>query len=62
MIPIGVWLNCLPVLPASPIRHGSRLFIPKLFRRKGFLGHYATRLNSVEINYTFRQLAFGQNA
>jgi len=31
-------------------------FYPKEVPSKGFLGHYATRLNSVEINYTFRQL------
>jgi uncharacterized protein YecE (DUF72 family) len=32
-------------------------FYPKAVPAKGFLGHYASRLNSVEINYTFRQLA-----
>jgi uncharacterized protein YecE (DUF72 family) len=32
-------------------------FYPKDVSAKGFLAHYATRLNSVEINYTFRQLA-----
>jgi uncharacterized protein YecE (DUF72 family) len=31
-------------------------FYPKNVPAKGFLQHYATRLNSVEINYTFRQL------
>jgi uncharacterized protein YecE (DUF72 family) len=31
-------------------------FYPKEVAAKGFLGHYASRLNSVEINYTFRQL------
>lgn len=31
-------------------------FYPKEVPSKGFLAHYATRLNSVEINYTFRQL------
>src|SRR5207253_611258 len=31
-------------------------FYPKEVPAKKFLGHYATRLNSVEINYTFRQL------
>ncbi len=31
-------------------------FYPKTVAAKGFLAHYATRLNSVEINYTFRQL------
>ncbi len=31
-------------------------FYPQKLPAKGFLGHYATRLNSVEINYTFRQL------
>ena len=32
------------------------VFYPKTVAAKGFLAHYATRLNSVEINYTFRQL------
>jgi uncharacterized protein YecE (DUF72 family) len=31
-------------------------FYPQKLAAKGFLKHYATRLNSVEINYTFRQL------
>ncbi len=31
-------------------------FYPKSVPAKDFLGHYAGRLNSVEINYTFRQL------
>ncbi|MBZ5600694.1 MAG: DUF72 domain-containing protein [Acidobacteriia bacterium] len=31
-------------------------FYPKNVPAKNFLKHYATRLNSVEINYTFRQL------
>jgi uncharacterized protein YecE (DUF72 family) len=31
-------------------------FYPKELPATGFLRHYATRLNSVEINYTFRQL------
>jgi len=31
-------------------------FYPGKLPAKGFLEHYATRLNSVEINYTFRQL------
>jgi uncharacterized protein YecE (DUF72 family) len=31
-------------------------FYPATVAQKGFLQHYATRLNSVEINYTFRQL------
>lgn len=31
-------------------------FYPKNVPAKDFLKHYATRLNSVEINYTFRQL------
>jgi uncharacterized protein YecE (DUF72 family) len=31
-------------------------FYPAKLPAKQFLGHYATRLNSVEINYTFRQL------
>ena len=35
-------------------------FYPKAVPAKGFLGHYATRLNSVEINYTFRQLPSGK--
>jgi uncharacterized protein YecE (DUF72 family) len=31
-------------------------FYPAKLAQKGFLQHYATRLNAVEINYTFRQL------
>jgi uncharacterized protein YecE (DUF72 family) len=31
-------------------------FYPEKLAQKGFLQHYATRLNAVEINYTFRQL------
>src|SRR5262249_23374389 len=31
-------------------------FYPQKLPAKDFLKHYATRLNSVEINYTFRQL------
>ena len=31
-------------------------FYPPKLAAKGFLKHYATRLNAVEINYTFRQL------
>jgi len=31
-------------------------FYPKNVPQKDFLKHYATRLNAVEINYTFRQL------
>ena len=31
-------------------------FYPAKLPAKGFLRHYATRLNAVEINYTFRQL------
>ena len=31
-------------------------FYPKKVAAKDFLGYYATRLNAVEINYTFRQL------
>ncbi|MBK9167181.1 MAG: DUF72 domain-containing protein [Bryobacterales bacterium] len=32
-------------------------FYPAKLPAKSFLGHYATRLNAVEINYTFRRLA-----
>jgi uncharacterized protein YecE (DUF72 family) len=32
-------------------------FYPKELPSKKFLEHYATRLNSVEVNYTFRRLA-----
>src|SRR3569623_1184686 len=35
-------------------------FYPKDVPAKGFLQYYATRLNSVEINYTFRQLPSGK--
>ncbi len=31
-------------------------FYPQDVPQKGFLNHYATRLNAVEINYTFRRL------
>src|SRR5450631_868926 len=31
-------------------------FYPQKLAQKDFLKHYATRLNAVEINYTFRQL------
>ncbi len=31
-------------------------FYPQKLAAKGFLGHYATRLNAVEVNYTFRRL------
>src|SRR5215471_18832353 len=31
-------------------------FYPEKLPQKDFLKHYATRLNAVEINYTFRQL------
>jgi uncharacterized protein YecE (DUF72 family) len=31
-------------------------FYPQKLAAKNFLNHYATRLNAVEINYTFRQL------
>ena len=31
-------------------------FYPQKLASKNFLGHYATRLNAVEVNYTFRQL------
>src|SRR5262249_40621591 len=34
-------------------------FYPKNVPQKAFLSHYATRLNAVEINYTFRQLPSG---
>jgi uncharacterized protein YecE (DUF72 family) len=31
-------------------------FYPAKLPQKNFLGHYATRLNTVEVNFTFRQL------
>jgi uncharacterized protein YecE (DUF72 family) len=31
-------------------------FYPQKLAQKKFLGHYATQLNAVEVNYTFRQL------
>ena len=31
-------------------------FYPEKLAQKKFLAHYATRLNAVEINYTFRHL------
>jgi uncharacterized protein YecE (DUF72 family) len=58
-------------LPRTPSNHGDSIFVgtsgwayatwkpdfypPKLSQKK-FLEHYATRLNSVEVNYTFRSL------
>lgn len=35
-------------------------FYPEKLPSKRFLEHYATRLNSVEVNYTFRQLPSGK--
>ena len=34
-------------------------FYPAKLAAKNFLAHYATRLNAVEVNYTFRQLPSG---
>ena len=34
-------------------------FYPAKLASKKFLGHYATRLNAVESNYTFRRLPSG---
>src|ERR1700683_5468621 len=34
-------------------------FYPQKLASKDFLKHYATRLNAVEVNYTFRQLPKG---
>ena len=31
-------------------------FYPAKLAQKKFLGHYATKLNTVEVNFTFRQL------
>ena len=31
-------------------------FYPQKLAQKKFLGHYATQLNAVEVNFTFRQL------
>ena len=31
-------------------------FYPQKLAQKNFLQHYATRLNTVEVNFTFRQL------
>ena len=46
----------MPAPRASPTRPGNRTSIPPKLPQKDFLKHYATRLNAVEINYTFRQL------
>ena len=44
------------VPPDSPIASWKPDFYPAKLPAKDFLKHYATRLNAVEINYTFRQL------
>ena len=49
------WRNSSPVRPASPTPPGKPGFYPAKVPQTRFLEHYATRLNSVEINYTFRQ-------
>ena len=36
-------------------------FIPPSFRRRNSLRHYATQLNTVEVNFTFRQLVKGDD-
>ena len=46
----------MPEPPASRTRRGSRTSTRPNFQANQFLNHYATRLNCVEINYTFRRL------
>ena len=50
------WLNYLSELPDGLIQAGSLISIRPSSRRKNFLNHYATQLNTVEVNFTFRQL------
>ncbi len=46
----------MPELRDGPIQAGSPISIPAKLAQKKFLGHYATQLNTVEVNFTFRQL------
>ena len=48
--------NSSLVLPVGLIQAGSRISIPAKLPQKNFLSHYATQLNTVEVNFTFRQL------
>jgi uncharacterized protein YecE (DUF72 family) len=60
-----------PKLPESASNLGDKIFVgtsgwaysswkpgfyPQMLSQKNFLNYYATQLNSVEVNYTFRQL------
>ena len=47
---------CTSALPAGRTRSGSRSSIRKDVAAKNFLKYYATKLNGVEVNYTFRRL------
>jgi uncharacterized protein YecE (DUF72 family) len=54
----------MPVIDANPLFRNFRIRLPQLEARvlsreaasKKFLSYYATRLNAVEVNYTFRRL------
>ena len=46
----------MPAAQVGLTRNGSPIFIRPRLPGKKFLEYYATRLNSVEVNYTFRQM------
>ncbi len=48
--------DCLPAPRVGPTPPGSRTSIRRRLPAKKFLSYYASQLNSVEVNYTFRQL------
>ena len=56
MIPIGLMAQLFAGTSGFSYPAWKPDFYPKELPAAGFLRHYATRLNSVEINYTFRQL------
>lgn len=56
MIPIGLMAHLFAGTSGFSYPAWKPDFYPKDLPAAGFLRHYATRLNSVEINYTFRQL------
>ena len=51
-----LWRNSTSALLDGRIQPGSLLSIPRSWRRRNFLNFYASKLNAVEVNYTFRQL------
>jgi uncharacterized protein YecE (DUF72 family) len=56
MIPIGVMAQLFAGTSGFSYPAWKPDFYPKNLPAAKFLEHYATRLNSVEVNYTFRQL------